>query len=63
MYLRKAQYHFGWDFGPPLLSAGPWRDVLLDGRPARFVSLRCPFVVSDDLQTATLLLHPMSWVS
>ncbi|MFO0657104.1 MAG: hypothetical protein U0787_18765 [Polyangia bacterium] len=36
VYLRKAQYHFGWDFGPPLLSAGPWRDVLLDGRPARF---------------------------
>ena len=58
VYLRKAQYHFGWDFGPPLLSAGPWRDVLLDGRPARFASLRCPFVVADDLQTATLLLHP-----
>lgn len=58
VYVRKAQYHFGWDFGPPLLSAGPWRDVILDGRPARLGSLRCPFVLSEDLKTATLTLYP-----
>ncbi len=58
VYVRKAQYHFGWDFGPPLLSVGPWRDIVLDGRPAHLAQLRCPLVVSEDLKTATLTLHP-----
>ncbi len=27
LYARKAQYHFGWDWGPELLTCGPWRAV------------------------------------
>jgi len=27
LYLRKAQYHFGWDWGPVLLTSGPWQPV------------------------------------
>ncbi len=30
-YIRKAAYHFGWDFAPRLVSCGIWRDVLLVG--------------------------------
>jgi beta-mannosidase len=58
VYVRKAQYHFGWDFGPPLLSAGPWRPVVLDGRPVRITELHCPLELSEDLSLATLTLHP-----
>lgn len=59
VYVRKAQYHFGWDFGPPLLTAGPWRPVWLDGRPVRISELRCPLEVAEDLSQATLTLHPI----
>lgn len=29
-YVRKAQYHFGWDWGPRLLTAGLWKPVSLE---------------------------------
>lgn len=28
--VRKAQYHWGWDWGPVLMTAGIWRDVRLE---------------------------------
>jgi beta-mannosidase len=34
-YVRKAAYHFGWDWGPKLVTCGIWRDIELltfDGR-------------------------------
>lgn len=30
-YVRKAQYHFGWDWGPKLTTCGIWRNVKLVG--------------------------------
>ena len=29
-YTRKAAYHFGWDWGPRVVTAGIWKDVYLD---------------------------------
>lgn len=29
-FIRKAQYHFGWDFAPRLVTCGIWRDVKLE---------------------------------
>ncbi|MDZ7725278.1 MAG: hypothetical protein U5R06_21290 [candidate division KSB1 bacterium] len=29
MYSRKAGYHYGWDWGPRLVTAGVWRPVLI----------------------------------
>ncbi len=29
-YVRKAQYHFGWDFAPKLTTCGIWRNVYLE---------------------------------
>ncbi|CAH2351302.1 putative beta-mannosidase B [[Candida] railenensis] len=29
LYVRKAQYHFGWDWGPRLISCGPYKPVVL----------------------------------
>ena len=30
MYSRKAQFHYGWDWGPRLVTAGIWRPVRLE---------------------------------
>ncbi|MGL5683793.1 MAG: beta-mannosidase [Marinifilaceae bacterium] len=31
VYMRKAPYHFGWDWGPRLVTSGIWRSVELKG--------------------------------
>lgn len=31
VYVRKAQYSFGWDWGPKLPTSGIWRDISLEG--------------------------------
>lgn len=31
MYSRKAQFHYGWDWGPRLITCGIWRPVYLEG--------------------------------
>lgn len=30
VYVRKAQYSFGWDWGPALTTSGIWRDIYLE---------------------------------
>jgi beta-mannosidase len=54
VYVRKAQYHWGWDWGPTLLCAGPYRPVRLLRFRARLRGLRCPAEVAPDLASATL---------
>ena len=40
VYVRKAQYQFGWDFCPPLPGCGIWRPVRLEGiKKARLADL------------------------
>ena len=34
VYVRKAQYQYGWDWGPCLLTAGPWRPIWLEVYPS-----------------------------
>ncbi|HJV69902.1 glycoside hydrolase family 2 protein [Ideonella sp.] len=43
LYARKAQYHFGWDWGPELLTCGPWKPVRRHSWEARI----------DEVQTRT----------
>jgi beta-mannosidase len=54
MYVRKAQYHYGWDWGPTLMTAGPWRAVRLEAYSARLSELDAPVELSEDLHTATV---------
>jgi beta-mannosidase len=54
LYVRKAQYHYGWDWGPTLLTAGPWRPVRLEVFTARIADLHCPIEVTPDLRVATI---------
>jgi beta-mannosidase len=54
VYVRKAQYHYGWDWGPCLITAGPWRPVRLEFAAARIADLHCPVSLAADLSVATL---------
>jgi beta-mannosidase len=48
--VRKAQYHWGWDWGPILTTAGIWRPVYLDHYTARLKDVFIPYELSTDLQ-------------
>jgi len=52
VYVRKAQYHYGWDWGPKLLASGPWLPVRLEAHEARITDLRCDVEVAGDLKRA-----------
>jgi len=54
VYVRKAQYHYGWDWGPILLTAGPWRPVYLEIYRARLADLYCPTEIIPDLKHARI---------
>jgi beta-mannosidase len=57
VYIRKAQYHYGWDWGPTLLTAGIWKAIRLESYSTRIADLHCPALVAEDLQSATLPIH------
>ncbi|MDW8300011.1 MAG: glycoside hydrolase family 2 protein, partial [Anaerolineae bacterium] len=54
VYVRKAQYHYGWDWGPTLLTAGIWRPAYLEIYEARLAELYVQPTLSDDLTYAEL---------
>ncbi|HEU5367954.1 MAG TPA: glycoside hydrolase family 2 protein, partial [Ktedonobacterales bacterium] len=54
LYVRKAQYHFGWDWGPCLITAGPWRPIRLEAYTQRIEDVHCPAEVAPDLGSAAL---------
>ncbi|HEY9107600.1 MAG TPA: hypothetical protein VIN58_13050 [Roseateles sp.] len=54
LHVRKAQYHFGWDWGPELVTCGPWRAVRRHGWSARIVDLHCRSEVDVAGRSATL---------
>ena len=41
LYIRKAQYHFGWDWGPCLLTSGPWKAIHRHAWEARIEDVVC----------------------
>ncbi|KAK7753810.1 hypothetical protein SLS62_004176 [Diatrype stigma] len=53
MPVRKAQYHWGWDWGPILTTAGPWRPVYLEQYTVRVADVWFQADVSPDLKTCT----------
>jgi beta-mannosidase len=38
-HLRKVQSHFGWDWGPHLVTSGIWRDIRLEGFSSRLADV------------------------
>ena len=53
MPVRKAQYHWGWDWGPILTTAGPWRPVYLEQYHVRIADVWAQTEVSPDLKTCS----------
>lgn len=51
--VRKAQYHWGWDWGPILTTAGIWRPVYLDHYVARLDEVAFPYELTKDLQNVS----------
>ncbi|KAK4235763.1 hypothetical protein C8A03DRAFT_46150 [Achaetomium macrosporum] len=41
--VRKAQYHWGWDWGPILLTCGPWKPVRLESYVNRIEDIRVDY--------------------
>lgn len=52
--VRKAQYHWGWDWGPILMTAGIWREVRLEAYSARISDLWPQTQLASDHQSATI---------
>ncbi|KAL2824229.1 glycoside hydrolase superfamily [Aspergillus cavernicola] len=48
--VRKAQYNWGWDWGPILMTAGPWRPVVLEQYTARIDDIWTQYQVSPNLK-------------
>lgn len=57
LFVRKAQYQYGWDWGPTLVTAGIWRGVRLELHDARIASLHAPITVSENLQHAQIAVR------
>lgn len=53
-YLRKAQYHWGWDWGPALAPTGPYLPIYLEIYEARISNLKILPSVSETLNKATI---------
>ncbi|KAJ5782117.1 Glycoside hydrolase family 2 immunoglobulin-like beta-sandwich [Penicillium paradoxum] len=52
--VRKAQYHWGWDWGPVIMTAGIWREVRLEVYSARVEDLWPQTHLASDQKSATV---------
>jgi hypothetical protein len=54
LFVRKAQYHWGWDWGPAINTSGPWRPIYLETFRSRISEFLVRQNVSPDLSSATI---------
>lgn len=52
VYLRKAQYHWGWDWGPSVITCGPWKDVRLEIYDTRIVDVHADVKLDEQCESA-----------
>lgn len=48
--VRKAQYHWGWDWGPAFLTAGPWRPVRVETYHSRIEDISIEYTLDSNLR-------------
>uniref|UniRef100_A0A8H7N2Y5 Beta-mannosidase B n=1 Tax=Bionectria ochroleuca TaxID=29856 RepID=A0A8H7N2Y5_BIOOC len=54
LFLRKAQYQWGWDWGPAVNTCGPWKPVYLEVYESRVSDLSVIQDVAADLSSVTV---------
>lgn len=54
LFVRKAQYHWGWDWGPAVNTSGPWKEVWVEVFEERVVEVLVRQEVAEDLGSAVL---------
>lgn len=57
MAVRKAQYHWGWDWGPLLTCAGIWRPVRLEVYHAKIIDVRVDQEMGRSYTSARMKVH------
>ncbi|MCJ1313633.1 Beta-mannosidase B [Agyrium rufum] len=53
--VRKAQYHYGWDWGPMFMTCGPWRPISLEVYESRIADLYFSTNVDKSLKSAEVV--------
>ena len=51
--VRKAQYNWGWDWGPILMTAGPWKPVWHERYTVRVEDVWIKYKLSEDLKSCS----------
>ncbi|MGL4608985.1 MAG: beta-mannosidase [Trueperaceae bacterium] len=54
LFVRKAQYHYGWDWGPVIMCLGPWKDVYVESYNTRIAEVLTTPKLSSDFAKADL---------
>ncbi|KAI0082455.1 glycoside hydrolase family 2 protein [Panus rudis PR-1116 ss-1] len=49
LHVRKAQYNYGWDWGPVLMTTGPWKPIYLETYKTRISDVDIRIDVLEDL--------------
>lgn len=57
LFVRKAQYHWGWDWGPAVNTCGPWKPIYLEIFESRIDDLWVTQDVDDDLSSVVVTLR------
>lgn len=57
LYVRKAQYHYGWDWGPTFITAGVWRPARLECYAARIAEVQPHYTLSSALDQVDLTVQ------
>jgi beta-mannosidase len=54
LFVRKAQYHWGWDWGPAINTCGPWKPIYLEVYESGIYDLRVTQNVTPDLSSVDI---------
>lgn len=57
LFVRKAQYHWGWDWGPAVNTCGPWKPIYLEVFEERIERLVVRQVVNEVLKSAVVKIE------
>ncbi len=54
LYVRKAQYHYGWDWGPVIMCLGPWQDIYIESYETRIADVYTETRLENDFKKGVL---------